>query len=108
MACLSCILKVITGIPFLVRTVRVYAIHSEKNVPSAGASQKVSNEYPDYKTFLDVDETKLKLPTQSGFFFGSTSYDIWYLNSLRDTIEMLLLLLEEVNDNSDFYYRSSW
>lgn len=34
----------------LVRTVRVYAIHSEKNVPSAGASQKVSNEYPDYKT----------------------------------------------------------
>jgi hypothetical protein len=49
MAYLSCILKVITGIPFLVRTVRVYAIHSEKTVPSAGASQKVSNEYPDYK-----------------------------------------------------------
>ena len=69
---------------------------------------KNDEEYPDYKIFLDVDETKLKLPTQSGFFFGSTSYDIWYLNSLKDTIEMLLPLLEEVNDNSDFYYRSSW
>ena len=30
-------------------TIRVYAIHSEKNVPSAGTSQKASNEYPDYK-----------------------------------------------------------
>ena len=69
---------------------------------------KNDEEYPDYKTFLDVDESKLKLPTQSGFFFGSTSYDIWYLNSLKDTIEMLTPLLKEVNNSSDFYYRSSW
>ena len=65
---------------------------------------KNDEEYPDYKTFLDVDETKLKLPTQ----IGSTSYDIWYLDSLKNTIEMLTPLLKEVNDSSDFYYRSSW
>ena len=32
--------------PFLCALIRVYAIHSEKNVPSAGTSQKASNEYP--------------------------------------------------------------
>ena len=69
---------------------------------------KNDEKYPDYKTFLDVDETKLKLPTQEGFFFGSTSYDTWYLNSLKNTIEMLTPLLKEVNDSSDFYYISSW
>ena len=52
---------------------------------------------------------KRLLPTQSGFFFGSTNYDEWYLDDIRNTIE----ILSEVLENTDFeteiiFYNSSW
>lgn len=47
------------------------------------------------------------LPTQSGFFFGSTDYDEWYLQTIDQTIEILEKLdLENTNDS--FYYQASW
>lgn len=47
------------------------------------------------------------LPTQSGFFFGSTDYDEWYLQTIDQTIEILEKLnLETTND--EFYYQASW
>ena len=62
------------------------------------------------------------LPTQEGFFFGSCSYDGFYLQSLVETIEMLDELFEkhDENDNKikenptipgtyfDYYYQASW
>lgn len=47
------------------------------------------------------------LPTQGGFFFGSTDYDEGYLADLRSTVEQLEPLLTEGGDG-DFYYRASW
>jgi len=47
-----------------------------------------------------------KLPTQSGFFFGGTEYDEYYLEDLKQTVKMLEPLLDETE--GDFYYRSSW
>lgn len=51
-----------------------------------------------------------KLPTQSGFFFGSTSYDECYYQDLHDTIEYCDKALKRMNDDEHFrvYYRSSW
>ena len=46
------------------------------------------------------------LPTQGGFFFGSTDYDEWYFNDLKDTIEQLTRCLESPYDY--FEYSSSW
>lgn len=46
------------------------------------------------------------LPTQSGFFFGGTDYDEFYLDDLRSTVEQLEPLLAE--RDGDFYYRASW
>lgn len=47
------------------------------------------------------------LPTQGGFFFGSTDYDEWYLQTIDQTIEILEKIdLENTTDN--FYYQSSW
>lgn len=46
------------------------------------------------------------LPPQSGFFFGSTDFDGYYIDDLRRTVEMLEPLLKD--DESDYYYRSSW
>jgi hypothetical protein len=62
----------------------------------------------DWVTFLDTSIAEELLPTQSGFFFGSTDYDHGYLQDLEDTIEILETVLSEDNDMSDFYYQSSW
>lgn len=51
------------------------------------------------------------LPTQSGFFFGGTEYDEWYMADIEYTIltlELALKLKEEHPNTWDFYYRSSW
>jgi hypothetical protein len=45
------------------------------------------------------------LPTQSGFFFGSTEIDEYYMQDVNDTIAILEPTLE---DDHDFYYQSSW
>lgn len=52
------------------------------------------------------EELEDLLPTQKGFFFGSTNYDQWYLEYVKDTIEQLKPLLDVVD--GDFYYQSSW
>ena len=47
------------------------------------------------------------LPTSSGFFFGSTDYDEFYLDDVRRTIKQIEPLLNEGGDGS-YYYQSSW
>lgn len=47
------------------------------------------------------------LPTASGFFFGSTDYDDWYLEGLRYTALTIDKLLTMPNE-WDFEYSSSW
>lgn len=46
------------------------------------------------------------LPTQSGFFFGPTEYDEWYIQDLKDTIEIINWALAQ--DFDYFEYHSSW
>lgn len=48
------------------------------------------------------------LPSQSGFFFGSTEYDEYYYGDLEDTVKILEPLIGPGNENRDFYYQSSW
>lgn len=53
------------------------------------------------------------LPSASGFFFGSTDYDQYYMDDINDTIE---ILQEELSidyskgafDEPEYYYRASW
>lgn len=47
------------------------------------------------------------LPTQSGFFFGSTDYDEYYLADLIETKKQLEPLLAEESDG-DYFYSCSW
>ena len=69
------------------------------------------------------DNTKANelLPTQSGFFFGSTEYDEWYFNDIKQTIEILKPIIElndelsekidkkeVIFDYPEYYYQSSW
>lgn len=49
------------------------------------------------------------LPTEAGFFFGSTEYDEWYLEKLKDTIEQINGILDANDDDGIHYiYSSSW
>lgn len=55
---------------------------------------------------LLTEETAV-LPTQSGFFFGSTDYDEWYKEDIEETIRQLEAL--DLDDAwAEYYYRSSW
>ena len=47
------------------------------------------------------------MPTQSGFFFGSTEYDDYYESDLKRTIEIVEDCLSD-KEADDFYYWSSW
>lgn len=47
------------------------------------------------------------LPTQAGFFFGSTDYDEGYREDLANTIAIIDKVLT-LDDSWDFTYQSSW
>ena len=59
-------------------------------------------------SFLDVSVAEDLLPTSSGFFFGDTEYDEYYLEDINNTIKGLKEILLKDNKNAEFYYRSSW
>lgn len=48
------------------------------------------------------------LPTQDGFFFGSTEYDEWYMDSIKETYDKLSVLLATIPDGWSFKYQASW
>jgi hypothetical protein len=48
------------------------------------------------------------LPTEEGFFFGSTDYDEYYFKELQDTVDGLEKVLKLDTGKWDFYYRASW
>lgn len=54
---------------------------------------------------LDFSE---QLPTCSGFFFGGTEYDVWYVIDVLNTIDILKPILEEQDENTVYVYHSSW
>jgi hypothetical protein len=61
----------------------------------------------DGKVIANPSVAQELLPTQDGFFFVNTDYDAWYLDDVKETVEMLKLILGE-GDSGSFYYQSSW
>ena len=49
------------------------------------------------------------LPTTSGFFFGGTDYDEYYVNDIKETIDIVTKVLETTDFEKEMvYYVSSW
>lgn len=48
------------------------------------------------------------LPTSSGFFFGSTDYDTYYFDELKDTLQYLKTDFEYDADNEQLLYTEWW
>ena len=59
------------------------------------------------KVIADPSNAENVLPTQSGFFFGNTEYDKYYLLDLKNTVKILSKCLK-MDDDWEFYYQSSW
>lgn len=63
----------------------------------------------DLKVIEDSSVAEELLPTQSGFFFGGTAYDEWYVDDIKRTIEIIEKILKETDfDTYAVYYVSSW
>lgn len=61
------------------------------------------------KTIKDTTVASELLPTVEGFFFGSTGYDEWYIDDIKDTIEYINLALNSTDfENEEVVYSSSW
>lgn len=57
------------------------------------------------EVFNDHSKAKDLLPTTSGFFFGSDSYDEWYFINLENTISILDPLIDM---GGSYTYQASW
>lgn len=58
---------------------------------------------------LNTEKILELLPPSSGFFFGNTDIDQWYLLKIEETIEGLEKVLQETDfENYHVWYNSSW
>ena len=48
------------------------------------------------------------LPTQGGFFFGSTQYDDWYFTDIEDVLKQFKHLLKMMDKGWNYYIVMSW
>lgn len=65
--------------------------------------------YEEPKTLIDSSVAQELLPTSPGFFFGTYDYDEWYVQDIKDTIDIITQVLETTDfDKEAIYYRSSW
>lgn len=63
----------------------------------------------DGKYVKDPSVAKELLPSTSGFFFGGTDYDEWYVDDIKKTIDIIHKVLETTDfETQMIYYCSSW
>lgn len=63
----------------------------------------------DGKYVKDPSVAEELLPSTSGFFFGSTDYDEWYIDDIKRTIDIITKVLETTDfETQMLYYCSSW
>ena len=60
------------------------------------------------QVIANSEEVAALLPTEGGFFFGSTDYDSYYLDDIKETKEVLDKVLSADTEGWDFEYHSSW
>ncbi len=58
------------------------------------------------KVIKDPSTAQRLLPTQTGFFFGSTEYDQWYIHDLQHTKQIIEDALQD--PSGEYEYGSSW
>lgn len=74
------------------------------------AGERVTEDIMEDGTYIENPKlARQLLPVQSGFFFGGTEYDEYYMADVINTRDKLKELFEEPDwDKGDYYYHSSW
>ena len=65
----------------------------------------------DVRYLKDTTLAEELLPTTSGFFFGSTDYDEWYIQGLETTIECIEKEIRTPKNEGvyiEYFYQASW
>lgn len=65
-------------------------------------------QFTEGRALLNGEEVHALLPTQGGFFFGSTDYDEWYIRDVESTVEQIRTILADPECPIGFEYSSSW
>ena len=77
-----------------------------------GYTFKDGKEIPNIEKGKIVEDPTLAkelLPTTSGFFFGGTNYDQWYVDDLDETLRQLTDIIATTDfDKEIVFYQSSW
>ena len=69
----------------------------------------LQGEVDDNGALVDPKTAMELLPSQSGFFFGSTDYDDWYIEDLKETVKALKPIVEHAELYTDpIIYEASW
>lgn len=55
-----------------------------------------------------IEFAQENLPTQAGFFFGSTTYDQWYWNDVQDCLNKMKILYNLLDDDDLVLWSFSW
>ena len=61
-----------------------------------------------YAVHDDPIDAPLILPISDGYFFGSEEYDEYYFDQIKLTIKSIETILQEWDEEADYYYQSSW
>ena len=56
----------------------------------------------------DIEKANALLPTQSGFFFGSTDYDEWYFNDVKEVLNWALGIRDTFDWENDVLLMYCW
>lgn len=77
-------------------------------ITSTSGGPLVKN-YEEGNIIANAEDIHELLPTSAGPFFGSTDYDQWYLQDVKDTIAILEACdLDEKNYDVSYRYQASW
>lgn len=68
-----------------------------------------TKEFEEGDVIENPEEVAALMPTEGGFFFGSTEYNAYYLQDIDDTIKIIEALdLDDKSYEVEYFYQASW
>ena len=84
-------------------------VEGKVNIGMQFVDGEIVQMFEDGKCIKDSSIAESLLPSRSGFFFGGTDYDEWYIRDLEHTIEICKNAIETTDFKDEvIYYISSW
>lgn len=93
-----------------------YPLYEDKLIELRDICKSIMDEEKKHGTDRAIELGKELLPTSDGFFFGDTSYDDYYFDTVEETYNEIVRIIktDEVAPGKGYYtdifyeYRSSW